>query len=180
MHEKTLQRNFVTSTPQTLKQSNLSHWIDTIIRVALQSAHHKKKVTYVIEQQNDISTYLSYPFLIDTNIQEELLTTLIQSNTYQKERMIWINNEGILKSINCTWKEKESTEDFITLLTLSTDVIIVTIDAHNALFSLTTKGSISQHIKPEQIIYLLKKETKTKYINRSNNNETTKNTSAHL
>lgn len=126
IHERTLQRNFVTlCNPQPYKEKEQHDWLDIILRSTLSSINNNKAVTIIIEHNDSLSSFLISPFFINATLTKELLDIILASTDYDQQKMIWISTNGIIRSINTTWvstKHHNTPDAFI--YSTHTDMIV--------------------------------------------------------
>lgn len=180
-HQETLQKNFITS------QRNQSHekitntqWLDILISNSLLNMHHVKATTCIIERSHILDALLHTPFILNTPIQEELMSMLCQSKSYDQYKSIWLTSQGILKGVNTQWthtKSAISTPDYkysnsffdlgqALVLTSKTDAIIFSLNPITRLFTLIIHDVVMQNLTAQQSLQLIKKNIETKHVHK--------------
>ena len=101
-------------------------------------------------------TFLHVPFIIHAPLHTALLEVLINSDSYDQHKMVWIDAHGNLEGINAAWRHalteennQESTVHFsennlledALLYTTKTDALIFTINPEVRTFTIITCGN---------------------------------------
>ena len=104
IHQELLQRNFITL--HTIKPQNNSSnadWIKPLIQACLRARGNNKNVRILIENQASLASFIHTEFFVHAPIQHQLLNTLLESTSYDSEKMVWLNQNGTIIAINCRW-----------------------------------------------------------------------------
>jgi hypothetical protein len=172
IHEKTLQRNFVTLCAVTPKTTQQEDWLDTLLSSSLSIINANKAVTVIIEHKNSLENFLNAPFLINADIGKEILDLLLSSASYDDQKMVWIATSGRVRGINVSWytaidvPQRKKRDDFLhkedaLFYTLQTDAIIFSLNPITRTFSLIMDGKETAHISAHQARILIKKQLAT-------------------
>lgn len=170
-HQKTLQKQFMLSQKSAITPAMaLGHkdWLETFIRACMIMAHKKISITTIIEQNDEISDYIHKSFTLDIAINQDVLTLLLQSPSFEEEKIIWLNKQGNLVSINACWgsilqeetllhQENFAWQAYALQLSSFSDAIIF---HHNALTHesmLIIQGKKIEHITIDHAMNIIKK-----------------------
>ena len=107
IHQELLQRNFVTL--KNIKPATNFHsiWLSDLISMCLFAINHNKEIRCIIECNDNLQTVVDSPFIFNAELNKELLAIVIESQSFDETKMIWINNNRKLIGINATWKHQE-------------------------------------------------------------------------
>jgi hypothetical protein len=190
MHEKTLQRNLVALRTITPVQPYQEDWLDILLSSALAIINNNKSITIVIENKDSLEYFLTTPFFINADISKHILSILFSSNSYDEQKIIWVNTHGQIRGINAIW-QTERTEQQITtahmlwnkkdalFYTLQCDATIIHINQFVRTFTLVSHGNEIQDIPVHEIKNRIKKQlsqhpaVQTKGFSRENNSHKT-------
>ena len=134
-HQDILQRNFVTISNKSLTISTgNSDWLDTLIRAGLFAINHNKQLIVVIENQSELKPFINTSFTLQCPITQQLMTLLIESNSFDTHKMMWCTSQGIMIAINSSWqivneaipedKDIRTWHHDALLMTLKTDTLV--------------------------------------------------------
>lgn len=175
VHQKSLQKNFV-----TLKNMQPAHiinhdWLETLLRSCIIAANNKQPIYCLIECQDKLDEHVYAPFLIKSKLQPELLDTLLNSANYDCNKMVWLSNNGVLFGINTQWLMPKNMLDIAQpsgdfdswqtnsiLFTTQTDALAFRLNPNNKTFDIITAGKILEKITMDQAIKLMQKHFITK------------------
>lgn len=172
IHQKQLQKNFVLastkhSSPKTVPHKN---WIDTLIQSCLIASHHNKHITCIIERNDHIHSLLQAPFVLHLPIQKSITDLLLASNNLSAQTLLWVNQSGMIHSINVTWHSFLTNElllvnaktntttlnhEAATLLSQKTDAVVFEINAANT-NTIWYQGKCMQNITVQQLLVFAK------------------------
>lgn len=163
LHEKTLQKNFVTlRNPQAYPDTQHNNWLDIVLSCTLSGMNAEKKVTFVIEQNDALLPFLCAPFYINALLTKELLDIIITSTEYDEQKMIWIDMNGTLKSINTTWPiQKNDIESDAIFYSTHTDMIIFHTNLVTRTSTLIVHGKEFSSLSAQNLRMLIKKQVAT-------------------
>lgn len=156
LHQDILQRNFVALRHITPAQVSTQNWLEALIQTCLIVINNNKTITCIIERSDNMRTFLQVPFTIHAPLHTALLEILVNGDSYDQHKMIWVDAHGNLEGINAAWRhtllEEESKECSIqnnetTLLenallyTTKTDALVFTINPETRTFSIIMCGN---------------------------------------
>lgn len=171
MHQEFLQRNFI-----TLKNiipsvtQNSSDWLELLIRICLQTINKNKEIFIIIEQKDSLHDRVTVPFCIDTELDQTLLTLLIDGDSYDPTKFIWFTKQGRLLGINATWEKNIQSEWFdknivhmeqwkqdALAITNKTDAVILGISPLTRTFSVIAQGKLIDQLQGAAALRIIKK-----------------------
>lgn len=103
IHQNTLQKNFIALKKISPATKNENSWLDDFFRSCLNSMANNKQVTVIIESTESIQEFIKSEFNINAPINQDLTNILINSSSFDQNKMIYISSNGTLNSINCLW-----------------------------------------------------------------------------
>jgi hypothetical protein len=172
LHQKTLQKNFVTFKKMVPAESTVGSWHESLIRECLVIANNNKNSTCVLEQRDAVEPYLISSVPIQCRIDHATLSFITASAQYQEENMLIFSSTGNLLAANAVWKMPTSTswlsgainlEKLIEHNTLfySThfDAITISLSHKKRLFTVIFDGKKHENLSAAQTLTLLKKQT---------------------
>ncbi len=177
-HQKTLQRNFITLC--TLTSTDMLHkdWITVLLSNCLSSINNKKDLFIIIEHKNSLEQFLNVPFFINAPMSKELISILFSSNSCDEKKMIWLDTNGRIRSINTLWHSTTETKHLsltknALFYTLHTDAIMIYTNHINRTFSTIINGKEITTLSAQQIHTLIKKQLslKTTHQNKGSHHE---------
>ncbi|MBP6869514.1 hypothetical protein KBC04_01395 [Candidatus Babeliales bacterium] len=170
-HQKNLQKNFIISKSKSLTPAKSIHkeWLETLIRACLVASHHKKNITCVIEQFDSLETLIDKPFSLDIPIQKQIIDMLLESVSYDKNKLITIDKHGTILSINASWsdlvvnelifnqiQEQQLHKEYAKIITAKTDAILIHINSEHQHHFVAHQGKIIEHLTIDQALKLIK------------------------
>lgn len=172
IHQKQLQRNFILPskkyvTPQAIPHKN---WFNILIQSCLQVSHQQKHITCIIERTDHLFALLQAPFVLQLPIQQDITKLILSSNSVNNDSILWINQSGIMHSINVVWKPLLIEETFIsdqtkqsvinheaaTLLTAKTDALVFEINASTNTHTIWYQGKCMQNTTVQELLLFVK------------------------
>lgn len=169
VHQELLQRNFVTLhniKPQ--KDISTKNWLETIIQAALRARTQNKTIRIIIEHTDSLAPSITAPFRLQTDIQGSLLTMLLDSSTFDQEKMIWLKSDGKLIAINSEWThhtqkewvadELKGADAWLTgtlLFTSKTDALALSCSPEMNGFTLIAQGKVIEEVSAAQAIRII-------------------------
>lgn len=168
VHQRSLQKNFVTLKNTQPTQARNHNWLEILLRSCIIAANNKRYIYCLIEGHDTLSELVSAPFEIKSKLHPELLDALLSSANYNQHKMIWLSSAGILLGINTEWQLIESIVDNQTselddwqknclLFTIKTDALVFRLNPHTKTFDIITEGVILEKIPTDQAIKLMRK-----------------------
>ncbi|MGZ6251205.1 MAG: hypothetical protein ACXWL2_04195 [Candidatus Chromulinivorax sp.] len=170
-HQKNLQKNFILTQQKPLTPAKIMHkeWVENLIRACLVACHQKKNITCVIEQNDSLETLINKPFLLNISIQKQIIDLLLESVSFDIHKLILVDNQGTLMSINAIWsdlimhelffhqvQELELQKECAKIATTKSDAIIIHINSQHQLHFIAHQGKIIEHITIDQMLKLIK------------------------
>lgn len=175
LHQKTLQKNFVTFKKMIPAEPTVRSWHESLIRECLVVANNNKDITCVIEQRDAVEPYLTSSIPLQCSIDHATLSFITASTQYQQESMLIFSATGNLVAANATWKMPTSAswlsgainlEKLVEHNTLfySThfDAITLSLSHKKRLFTLIFNGQKYEQISASQALALLQKQALSK------------------
>lgn len=172
LHQKTLQKNFVTFKKMVPAEPTVSSWHESLIRECLVIANNNKDITCVLEQRDAVEPYLASSVPLQCSIDHATLSFITASTQYQEESMLIFSSTGNLLAANAVWKMPTSAswlsgainlEKLIEHNTLfySThfDAITVSLSHKKRLFTVIFDGKKHENLSATQTLALLQKQT---------------------
>lgn len=171
-HQKNLQKNFILTKNKALSPTKTSHkeWLETLVRSCLIASHHRKNITCVIEQLDSLDTLIDKPFVIDIPIQKKIIDMLLESVSYDDNKLITIDRNGTIMSINALWSdlianelifshihERQLPKEYAKVATAKTDAILLHINSEHQHHFIAHQGKIIENITIDQALKLIKK-----------------------
>ena len=158
LHEKTLQRNFVSLRVLTpARKEYSSHWLDAVLSSCLALINTHKKTTIIIENQDALDHIITAPFFINADLEKNMLDILFASTAYDEHKMVWITTAGKIRSFNNVWHMQDKKEDAL-FFTQQTDAIIIITEPVNRTFTLIMHGKETRNLSAHQVRTMIKKE----------------------
>ena len=170
MHQESLQKNLVALKNITPAKRIAVDWLETLIRTSLLTINDGKSITCVIEQQDVLRDFLATPLIFNASLKQGLLDILLASQSFDQERMIWVNTEGKLVGINAIWNKPVGAEQLeqqahnlpqwkqqAIFFTSKTDAIILHINPTSRTFDVIMNGMIIDRMHATKTLELLKK-----------------------
>ena len=170
-HQKNLQKNFIISKHKPLTPAKSIHkeWLETLIRSCLVASHHKKNITCVIEQFDSLETLINKPFTLDIPIQKQIIDMLLESVSYDNTKLITVDRNGTILSINSSWSdlvineliftpihERQLPKEYAKIITEKTDAILVHINSEHQHHFVAHQGKIVENVTIDQTLKLIK------------------------
>jgi len=170
VHQQTLQKNFVTLRTFSPAQKENSDWLDAVIRSCLIAINKNKEVICIIEHHDSLRDHLSTAIPLQATIKEDLLTLIIESQTFDQQRLLWINSQGTLLGFNAQWnigideqwiaqeaKEIAPFKQDALFATAKTDAVLIHISPTTRLFTIIMKGKIFEQVSAGNAVPFIKK-----------------------
>jgi hypothetical protein len=167
IHQKTLQKNFITFKKVIPAETAATNWDEILIRECLVIANNNKEVTCIIEQRDAIAPFLESSIAVQASLDHAGLALITASPLYQENTMLIISADGHLTAVNATWKSPALSPwlsgDLIseqTSLFYSThfDCIALSMSPKKRLFSLVFGGKKHDNLSAAQALTLLRKQ----------------------
>jgi hypothetical protein len=187
LHQNILQKNFIAMKKILPAKPVDFIWIDDFIRSCLNAIGNNKQITAIIEGTDSLEEFIKAPFSIVASVNKDLIDALINSPTFDQQKMIWINYEGKLQAINSSWNIKNSqfwTTDDIEeinqwqqdsiIFTSKTDAIAFRSYPAKRTFDVIVQGRLIEDLSPNNALtlisqYIKQNEMKTLKTNKDKN-----------
>jgi hypothetical protein len=187
IHQRSLQKNFVTLKNIQPAQITNHNWLEILLRSCIIAANNKRQISCLIEGHDTLNELVSAPFEIKSTLQPELLDALLTSTSYNQHKMIWLSSTGVLLGINTEWQLLDSIVDNpaselddwqrnCLLFTTKTDALAFRLNPLTKKFDIVTEGVLLEKIPTDQAIKLMRKHFIKKDLskNRRNHDQSTK------
>lgn len=161
LHQESLQKNFITfKNAAPLNTAPSDEWIELLIRACLHARSNNKSLMCIIEQRDSLKLLLDCQIPINSSIDLELLTVLIESPSYDQTTALFITKDGILSGIHCTIKgtQHDNFAQSAHRLTHKTDALGVILNSTQSGFTFIVNGSLIEQITAKQLITLIKQQ----------------------
>lgn len=170
IHQQTLQKNFVNLAKVTPSAFETNHWLDELIKCCLMALNRHREIVLVIERNDHLKSLIHAPYFIYAELKKDVFDILLEKHIPGNDYMIWINQQGKLVAINCSWRtqldetwiSKEAQNMHIwkqnaLFITSKTDALMFKVNPLTRSFDLVISGKILEGISAEQASSFLKK-----------------------
>lgn len=151
IHQDLIQRSFIAPLKQDSKHDQ-KDWVSILIKECLAATYHDKQIAIIIETQLDISQYISSMLRITTPLHPSVITLLTQSQLYQQEYCIVVDQTGVLIGINAHVPFLENIDLYnsagvneIQSITLKLECLLLIASPKTHLFDMVIDGKIYHH-----------------------------------
>jgi len=185
-HQETLQRNFVAMKQRVPQQGAFEGSIEVLMRCMLIALNKKQEVSVLIEYNDKLDEFVDCSYTINSPLNHDLLTLLLESPSIDQKKMIWITHAGIIRGINTTWHDSFahtspigatqllSSRDLNEWYTSKTDSLTLELDPIARTFAVTAHGNTNPQVTSNQVLQIIKKHN----LNVSKNHKSSSNNSA--
>ena len=155
IHQETLQKNFILARNITPSVPAENDWLNLLMRSFLIALNQNKSIICVIEKHDSLNTVLDAPLTFKAQIQKDLFDILLDSSSFDAEKMIWVTHQGELRAINATWNAQidkawinddisslEEWKQDAVLLTNKTDALVFKINPQTRTVDLVAQKKI--------------------------------------
>ncbi|MEX0849560.1 MAG: hypothetical protein WD055_04990 [Candidatus Dependentiae bacterium] len=179
IHQKNLQRNFISLFKVKPAQKTDIDWLQEIVRFCLQA---NGNISILIEHQNSLNNLLSINVPMHTQISTQLLQFLYHSSDFNAKHYILIDTQGNILGIDVTWQkplaltginENESTKASYYLM--NSDAFMLQYNHQNRLFTIIMKEHIYTNLTTAQVLQSI-----THYLASSENKKGPKNEAPYI
>ena len=171
MHQETLQKNFVYLTKGSTKAIDTNHWVDEFIKCCLTALNKHKEIVLVIERSDHLKSLIHAPNFIYAELKKDVFDILLEKHHPTHDYMIWINQQGKLVAINCTWRTQidetwmrkevqnmHAWKQTALFITSKTDALMLKVNPLTPSFDLVSQGKVVEEVDAmEQTSNFLKK-----------------------
>jgi hypothetical protein len=175
VHQEQLQRNLVALRNITPAKRIQLDWLETLIKTSLLAINNGKTITCIIERQDTMNQFLETQLKFNAQLEQGLLEILLASNSFDQERMIWVNTQGQLVGVNVAWRTPSTTIELeqnvqklpewkkhALFFTAKTDAIVLNITPTSRTFDLVLNGMIVDRMHATKTLELIKKYVMSK------------------
>lgn len=163
VHQQTLQKNFIAFKkiiPAKILIPN--NWVESLIAACMTSPQKNQKLICILEGIDNLSDFLTSEFMINSVVSKPLLETVLNSQSCDNQKIIWLTQDGNLTAINASWNLNfthanltNSTFDNCLLLSQQIDLIYLEVDQKLHQFSLIAQGQLIKNLHTNDIIKVL-------------------------
>lgn len=104
LHQETLQKNFVHIIQAAPKVPSAHHWVDELVKCCLMALNRHREIILIIEKNDQLKNLIHAPYFIYAELKKDVFDILLEKHITGNDYMVWINHQGKLVAINCTWK----------------------------------------------------------------------------
>lgn len=131
LHQRTLQKNYITLKTLTPKIEATDQWLEELIQASLRGINRNKTIICLIERQQSLKTLLNARCTFNAPITRELLDLLLNTATSNEATItLWATQTGTLIAINPRWlvtyDEVWVSEELKTLHKNRQDTLVIT------------------------------------------------------
>lgn len=171
-HQKNLQKSFVLSQHKSLTPAKAilhKEWLETLMRACLIASHQKKNITCIIQQHDNLESLLDKPFIIDIPIQKQIIDMMLESTSYDSNKIILVTYYGTLITINASWSDlimnellftpiaqNQLHQEYAKIITKKSDAILMHINSEHEHHFIAHQGKIIEQITIDQALKLIK------------------------
>jgi len=155
MHQDRLQKGLITLKKLPAPQTNVHDWIDTLIFSALHARSISKSFICCIEQLDTLDPLINCSLKLDLPFDKQVAQLIIESRAFHDSSFIWINQQGIIRGINCS--PTHSKTELITFAQ-KTDALIIECSPANAGFNVHIHNTYYEQITAKQLSSFLKQQ----------------------
>lgn len=169
IHQRTLQKNLVGLFRIKPASQIKRAWSDVLMRTVLTAMNNKKTIYCIIERADALDELLSSPLTLNTPIEQNGLLTLIQSDVYNQNSMIWINHAGTIRAINSSFHQSIRMQWFMNeshqahtwkydalMFTSNTDALMLYANPKTRSFTIVAQGKALDNLDGPQAHTIIK------------------------
>ena len=165
VHQKTLQKNFVTFT-KVAAPSRTHNWLDEFTRANLYGMNRSKNIIWIIERNDHLADVVKAQCTFHAELKKDLIELLLEASP--KEAIFWINRHGTLIATQVTmqtpdtvWVSKQAQQlpywqQEALLLCSKTDAIVIRSCSTSRLFTLIIHDKMIDELSAEHTLLILK------------------------
>ena len=154
-HQKSLQKNFVGFKVKKKYAPTKTGWLDTTVQVCLSLASKNQPIRCIIERKDPLDNFLKSDFTFNAEINKPLLNLILENNTIDTKKLIWLSENGTLKAINTKWdvpmqeewfakehdyENEEKWFEQAQIFTEQTDAMVFSITPEKRMFNFVIEG----------------------------------------
>jgi hypothetical protein len=158
LHEKTLQRNLVTLCSIAPARIEPQDWLNTLLSSSLATINTNKSITVIIEHKDALDHFLIVPFIINANMDKNVLDIFLASASYEEQKMVWVDTSGKIRGINVGWNTTTEKKKDALFYTLQSDAIVFNAHPISRTFTLIIKGKETKNLSAHHVHTMIKKQ----------------------
>lgn len=171
LHKQTLQKNFIALHRITPAKKVRYNWQHELVRTALISMNHEKKISFVIEKNLALDDLIHCEQLLDSSFSPGLAQLLLDHHT-PADSFIWFNNNGTVCGYDCTFKptsidtwfaqETNHVSPFLhhaLMFSLKIEIMFITTDPQSRTFTIIHEGQKRELVSARDTIETIKAYT---------------------
>lgn len=182
VHQKTLQKNFITLASPTLQAENTEQWLPELVQGALHAVNTGKSTIVIIERTNSLQEMLVGGHTLNASVTSELLAFLVRATTLEQPLVIWMSQSGKIRGINPTiqlpyesvWLDGDVQlldrflQDAL-ILSEKSDALIWTLSAQTRFFTLTLGGKVFDRLSATALLSTVARYLKSEKVTEKEN-----------
>jgi len=181
VHQSTLQRNFISIKNLSPIKNKDDNWLQDFMRTCLVAMNNKKEIIVAIEGKDSFENFITTNFTLKTSITQELSNALINSQSFDNQKMLWVSYDGIFRGINSSWNIEnnllwtQEKDDSIEkwkldgiLFSSKLDCLIFKTNTINRSFDIVVHGKLMDNIAPNNAINIIDQFVKKINLKESN------------
>jgi hypothetical protein len=179
IHQKSLQKNFISLFKVKPAQKANVNWLQEIIRFCLQA---NGDICFLVEHQDSLHDLLTITIPMHAQITTQLLQFLYHSSDFDAKHYILIDTQGNLLGMDVIWEKPLALTDINENETIKASYYLMNSDAfmlqynyQNRLFTIIMKEHIYTNLTTAQVLQSI-----THYLASSENNKGPKNETPHI
>jgi len=170
MHQETLQKNFIAFSATQKNSLPEAHWVDELIKCCLMALNRHREIILIIERNDPLKTLIHAPYFIYAELKKDVFDILLEKHIADNEYMMWINQQGKLVAINCSWKthldEAWISKDVqhmhqwkqnALFITSKTDALMLKVNPFTRSFDIVMSGKLLESMNAEYTSAFMKK-----------------------
>lgn len=172
IHQKTLQKNYIALKKTTPISPLHFDWLTQTLRSALVMVNSGKPMFMLIENADNLATFVTCQLPINAPVSHQLLTILLRSDSYRPDTMLWLTRQGTIMGMNTTWTYKLDTAWFdqelrnldtwkqnALFITKKTDALFIYLESAQHTFTIIARGIAHERMSLEQALHWFKKQS---------------------
>lgn len=169
IHQETLQRNIILFKKEPKLTQEPDHWLNELMKLCLNALNNKKELLLAIERTDSLQDIIITQGMFYADIKKETIEILLERQSCNGQKFVWLHQEGKLLSINAQWKltnyKDWISDDARTLdqwkqdalfITTKTDALVFKINIVSRSFDIISNGKIYEHNDAHQTAQLLR------------------------
>jgi len=169
IHQERLQKNYIALRTYTPARQPSVDWYDELLRCCLINRNAHIPLHIIIEHNDSLEGLIDTQFKLNSSFQLNLLQTLIKSELFNQEQLIWMRSDGTLVSINAQLRQHPGMilDQYVQrfarwqqdafILSKTTDAITISSDHQTVGFTMIMQESVVTEITAENCLKILKK-----------------------